>query len=71
MEILVGIALIIITLKLMFDSLTKFIKQLHSSKPKGLLKEGRKLNMNLTISSEDKKDEACARHTNSIEDSLD
>lgn len=55
----------------MFDSLTKFIKQLHSSKPKGLLKEGRKLNVNLTISSEDKKDEACARHTNSIEDSLD
>lgn len=42
-------------LAFLFEKLTNFIKQLHSSKPKGLLGSGKYLKMGITISSENKK----------------
>ena len=59
MEIISGIALIILALAFMFEKLTKFIKQLHTGKPKGLLGDGKSLKVGLTISSENKKSEVC------------
>ena len=59
MEIIVSIALMILALAFIFEKLTNFIKQLHSSKPKGLLGPGKCLKMGITISSENKKDEVC------------
>lgn len=62
MDVIVSIALVIFALAFLFEKLTNFIKQLHSSKPKGLLGPGKCLKFGLTISSENKKEEACA-HT--------
>ena len=59
MDIIVGLALFVLALAFMFEKLTNFIKQLHSSKPKGLLGYGKSLKVGLTISSENKKSEVC------------
>ena len=71
MEIFVGIALLFLALAFCFEKLTNFIKQLNSSKPKGLLSPGKVLKFNLSFSSENKKEEVCATNTNSSKDSLD
>lgn len=65
MEILVSITLLILALAFLFEKLTNFMKQLHSSKPKGLLRAGKSLNFNLTVSSQNKKSEVCDCNTNS------
>lgn len=72
MEIFVGIAIVIISLYFLLKGLTDFVKQLHSFKPKGLLTDGKELNLSLTISASNKaKKEVCERATNSKQDDLD
>ena len=71
MEILVGIAIVVFSLYFLLKGLTDCIKQLHTSRPKGLLTDGKKLNVNLTISTSDEKKEVCERATNSKRDDLD
>ena len=71
MEILVSIALIIGAFAFLIEKLTNFIKQLHNSKPRGLLGAGKLLKIGITISSEDKKSEVCDGNTNSKTKRLD
>lgn len=60
MEVLLVIAVIIFASTFLIRGLTDFIKELHRSEHKNLLSGGKKLKFNLTISAEDKKEEACA-----------
>lgn len=71
MEILVSIALIIGALAILFEKLTNLFKQLHASRPKGLLGAGKFLKIGITISSENKKSEVCDDNTNSNTERLD
>ena len=57
MEFFVVIALIIMALSFLFKELSEFVKRLHSSKPKGLLSDGKILQLNITLSSRDRKKE--------------
>ena len=71
MEILGFIALVLMAFAFCFKELTAFIKQLKSSNSSKLLGSGKTLKVNVTVSSEDKKNEVCATNTNSIKDDLD
>ncbi len=71
MEIFAYIALAALALAFLFDRLDNFLKRLQGLKPKGLLEAGKSVEIGLTISSKNKKDEVCATHTNSTQKRLD